>query len=42
MHIASNKSSDQKYIYRPYMTINGVTYWAKNYGKKAFRIPVND
>ncbi len=30
-----------KYIFRPYVTRDGVTYWAKNYGKKAFRIPVD-
>lgn len=29
-----------KYIFRPYITINGVRYYAKDYGKKAFKIPV--
>ena len=28
------------YIYRTSIKINGVTYYAKNYGKKAFKIPV--
>ena len=28
------------YIFRASITVNGVTYYAKDYGKKAFRIPV--
>ena len=28
------------YIYRTKMTINGVTYYAKDYGKRAFKIPI--
>lgn len=28
------------YIFRTYITKNGVRYYAKDYGKKAFRIPV--
>lgn len=37
------KNVDRKvsyYIFRPYITKNGVRYYAKDYGKKAFRIPV--
>lgn len=30
-----------QYVFRSSITINGVTYYAKNYGKKAFKIPVN-
>jgi len=29
-----------KYIWRASFTRNGVTYYAKNYGKKAFKIPI--
>ena len=28
------------FIYRASITIKGVTYYARNYGKRAFRIPV--
>ena len=28
------------YIYRTKITVRGVVYYAKDYGKKAFRIPV--
>ena len=38
----SNKE-DRKpayYIFRTYITINGVRYYAKDYGKRAFRIPI--
>ena len=28
------------YIFRTKMTINGVTLYAKDYGLKAFRIPI--
>ena len=30
-----------QYVFRSSITINGVTYYAKDYGKKAFKIPVN-
>lgn len=43
MHTTEGRGNDgEKYIFRPYITRNGVTYWAKNYGLKAFRIPVDD
>ena len=29
-----------RYIWRASFTRNGVTYYAKNYGKKAFKIPI--
>ena len=29
-----------KYIFRPYITVNGVRYYAKDYGYKAFKIKV--
>lgn len=29
-----------KYIFRTKVTMKGVTYYAKDYGKKAFKIPV--
>lgn len=35
----SNKKSG--YIFVTKFTKNGVTYYAKDYGKKAFRIPAN-
>lgn len=28
------------YIFRTHVTIRGVTYYAKDYGWKAFRIPI--
>lgn len=28
------------YIFRPYITKNGVRIWARQYGHKAWRIPV--
>lgn len=28
------------YIFRPYITKNGVRIWARDYGRKAWRIPV--
>ena len=37
-----DKKSDSGYIYRTHITINGVTYYAKNYGKRAFKIPVSE
>lgn len=36
------KKSEAGYIFRTHITINGVTYYAKNYGKRAFKIPVSD
>lgn len=33
---------EQKYIFRPYITKNGVRIYAKQYGLKAFKIPVNN
>ncbi len=30
------------YIYRTYITKNGVRYYARTYGKKAFRIWVDE
>ena len=35
------KQSETAFIFRSKITINGVTYYAKDYGKKAFRIPVS-
>jgi len=29
------------YIFRATITINGVKYYAKNYGKRAFKIYIN-
>ena len=28
------------YIFRPHITIKSVTYYAKDYGKRAFKIPI--
>ena len=39
-HMVS-KEKDTQYVYRSKITINGITYYAKAYGKKAFKIPVN-
>jgi hypothetical protein len=34
---------DRRYIYRPWITLpDGSRIYAKNYGKRAFRIPVED
>lgn len=35
------KKDEQKYIYRPYITVKGKKIYARNYGKKAFKIPVD-
>jgi len=35
------KQNETAFIFRSKITINGVTYYAKDYGKKAFRIPVS-
>ena len=43
MHTTIGRGNDgEKYIFRPYITRNGVTYYAKNYGLKAFPIAVKD
>jgi hypothetical protein len=39
----SNSSKGKQvayYIFRTKMTVNGVTLYAKDYGLKAFRIPI--
>lgn len=36
------KDDKVKYIYRPWITVKGKRIYAKNYGKKAFRIPVSE
>lgn len=33
-------SKNEYYIYRAWITINGVKYYARDFGKRAFRIPV--
>ncbi len=34
--------SDVGFIYRPYITLpNGTVIWARNYGKRAFKIPIS-
>ncbi len=35
-------AKEQQYIYRPWITVNGVRIYAAAYGKKAFKIPVAD
>lgn len=40
MFPCSNKA--QRYIFRATITINGIVYKAKDFGHRAFRIPVND
>jgi hypothetical protein len=35
-----NNEEDKKYIYRPWITKNGQRIYAKTYGLKAFKIPV--
>ena len=34
------KKKEQRYIFRPYITVKGVGIYAKQYGKKAFKIPI--
>lgn len=38
-----NEKNEDKgsYIFRPYITKNGKRIYAKSYGKKAFKIPVD-
>ena len=37
------KPPDKRYIYRPWITLaDGTRIYAKAYGKRAFRIPVED
>lgn len=31
-----------QFVYRTSITIKGIKYYAKNYGKRAFRIPVSE
>ena len=31
----------KKYIFKASFTKDGITYYAKNYGKKAFKIPID-
>ncbi|MGD9568091.1 MAG: hypothetical protein AB7V48_07155 [Sedimentibacter sp.] len=40
--MAKNKKNGRiiGYIFRASMTIDGVTYYAKDYKKKAFKIPI--
>lgn len=35
-----NEEENKKYIYRPWITKNGQRIYAKTYGIKAFKIPV--
>lgn len=44
MDMDTNKepAKEQQYIYRPWITVNGVRIYAAAYGKKAFKIPVAD
>ena len=37
----NSDSDENEYIFRASITKNGVTYYAKDYGKKAFKIKVN-
>ena len=39
--IKDENSEVIKYIYTPYITRNGVRIYAKQYGKKVFKIPKN-
>ena len=36
----SKNKKEQRYIFRPYITVKGVRIYAKQYGKKAFKIPI--
>ena len=38
--IMKNNKRILYYIYRTYYTKNGVTYYASDYGKKAWKIPI--
>lgn len=42
MKNSTNKTAEEdiEYIYRPWITRNGVRIYASSYGKKAFKIPV--
>lgn len=42
MNDNEKSSKEQQYIYRPWITIKGVRIYASTYGKKAFKIPVNN
>jgi hypothetical protein len=38
-----NNKSEVKYVFRPYITLpNGTTIYARNYGKRAFKIPIKE
>lgn len=37
----NSDANENGYIFRASITINGVTYYARDYGKKAFKIKVN-
>lgn len=34
------QDKEQRYIFRPYITVKGVRIYAKQYGKRAFKIPI--
>ena len=45
IHMEFNNKKKQQvkyYIYRPKMKVNGVMLYAKDYGLKAFKIPIYD
>lgn len=39
-NVAAGHRPVKYYIYRTKMTVNGTTIYAKDYGLKAFRIPI--
>lgn len=41
MNDSKKVTKEVQYIYRPWITVNGVKIYASTYGKKAFKIPVN-
>ena len=40
MKATKSNKKNETYIFRSWITINGVKYYAKDYGKRAFRIPI--
>ena len=38
--VSVKKEDEQEYIFRPWITKNGKRIYAKTYGLKAFKIPV--
>jgi hypothetical protein len=36
----NNTKKPVGYIFRPWITVNGVKRWAKDHGHKAWRIPI--